>query len=55
MNRMGYWIHVMRNAFVVHKGFKTKAGFHDNMYKEHAKNRSLLAAFLGELKKKYGK
>ena len=51
---MGFKVFVMRHAFVVHKGFKSKTGFHASKKAEHTKNRALFGSFLSGLKKKYG-
>lgn len=49
----GFKFHVLDNAFVVHRGFKVKDGFHASKDSENARNKQLFSKFKEELKVKY--
>ncbi|XP_071962217.1 beta-1,4-glucuronyltransferase 1-like [Antedon mediterranea] len=49
----GYTFSVLDNAFVLHKGYKTKTGFHSNKDKENLKNKYLFRQFKEALLIKY--
>nr|KAG5694590.1 hypothetical protein BaRGS_015003 [Batillaria attramentaria] len=53
MHVAGYEFAVLNNAFLVHKGFKTKTGFHTTKDNEQNRNRLLFRKFKEELKMKY--
>lgn len=49
----GFNFHVLDNAFIVHKGFKVKDGFHADKDTENKQNKQLFQKFKEELKVKY--
>ena len=53
MHVAGYDFAVLDNAFLVHKGFKTRAGFHPTKDQEQTRNRLLFRKLKEELKTKY--
>ncbi|VDI47281.1 Hypothetical predicted protein [Mytilus galloprovincialis] len=53
MNIAGYNFGVLNNAFLIHKGFKYRDGFHKNKEIENNRNRDLFQQFKRELRTKY--
>ncbi|CAG5121419.1 unnamed protein product [Candidula unifasciata] len=53
MHIAGFKFHVLNNAFIVHKGFKVKDGFHGSKGAENRRNKQLFLKFQEELKVKY--
>ena len=52
-NIAGYYFGVLNNAFIVHKGYKYRNGFHKTKEMENNRNRDLYRQFKMELKTKY--
>ncbi|KPM08238.1 N-acetyllactosaminide beta-1,3-N-acetylglucosaminyltransferase-like protein 2 [Sarcoptes scabiei] len=55
LNVAGYSFQVLRNAFLIHKGFKKVDGFHSNKNIELEHNRNLFRKFKIQLKDRYPK
>jgi N-acetyllactosaminide beta-1,3-N-acetylglucosaminyltransferase len=53
MHLRGFSFRVLTQAFLLHKGFKTPQGMHQNKDKEHSANRLLFRQFKMELSARY--
>ena len=49
----GFDFYALNNAFLIHRGFKNKVGFHRSKDEENSRNRDLYRIFKREMRQKY--